>query len=226
MPLAPRPAPRRPPRPTRPARWPPTPGAQLKKQPDLLGLRRRSSLSSSLMAAVAAAVHQTRPDRRRPEERPRAAERQRVVRPRHPGLRHLRPHDLRRARLDPRRRVRHRRHGRSSAACIGVIAGYYGGWADTLISRITDVFFAIPLLLGGILFMASLPQRRQLALPRRRRQGGPRAGAPRLAEPRPADALERPAGQAERLRAGGPRARCEPAADHPLAHPARTPWPR
>ena len=40
---------------------------------------------------------------------------------------------------------------------MGVIAGYYGGWLDSLISRITDVFFAIPLLLGGILFMATFP---------------------------------------------------------------------
>lgn len=42
-------------------------------------------------------------------------------------------------------------------ALFGVIAGFYGGWGDTLISRITDVFLAIPLLLGGILFMASFP---------------------------------------------------------------------
>lgn len=40
---------------------------------------------------------------------------------------------------------------------VGVIAAYRGGWVDALISRITDVFFAIPLLLGGILFMSSFP---------------------------------------------------------------------
>lgn len=40
---------------------------------------------------------------------------------------------------------------------IGVVAGFYGGWLDALVSRITDIFFAIPLLLGGILFMASFP---------------------------------------------------------------------
>ncbi len=39
---------------------------------------------------------------------------------------------------------------------MGVIAGYYGGWLDALVSRITDIFFAIPLL-GGILFMATFP---------------------------------------------------------------------
>ena len=40
---------------------------------------------------------------------------------------------------------------------MGVAAGYYGGWLDSFISRITDIFFAIPLLLGGILFMSTFP---------------------------------------------------------------------
>ena len=40
---------------------------------------------------------------------------------------------------------------------MGVAAGYYGGWLDSLVSRITDIFFAIPLLLGGILLMATFP---------------------------------------------------------------------
>lgn len=40
---------------------------------------------------------------------------------------------------------------------LGIMAGFYGGWSDTLISRITDVFLAIPLLLGGILFMSTFP---------------------------------------------------------------------
>jgi oligopeptide transport system permease protein len=40
---------------------------------------------------------------------------------------------------------------------MGVLAGYYGGWLDSLVSRITDMFFAIPLLLGGILFMSTFP---------------------------------------------------------------------
>ena len=40
---------------------------------------------------------------------------------------------------------------------MGVIAGFYGGWLDALVSRVTDIFFAIPLLLGGILFMATFP---------------------------------------------------------------------
>ncbi|MDF2144186.1 ABC transporter permease [Knoellia sp. p5-6-4] len=40
---------------------------------------------------------------------------------------------------------------------LGVIAGFSSGWGDTLISRITDVFLAVPLLLGGILFMSTFP---------------------------------------------------------------------
>ena len=41
---------------------------------------------------------------------------------------------------------------------IGVVSGYQGGWADSLMSRIGDVFFAIPLLLGAIIFLVSLPE--------------------------------------------------------------------
>ena len=41
---------------------------------------------------------------------------------------------------------------------IGVISGYQGGWADSLLSRIGDIFFAIPLLLGAIIFLVSLPE--------------------------------------------------------------------
>lgn len=40
---------------------------------------------------------------------------------------------------------------------LGVVAAYMGGWVDTLLSRIADVFFAIPLLLGGILFLSTFP---------------------------------------------------------------------
>lgn len=40
---------------------------------------------------------------------------------------------------------------------IGVISGYAGGWLDTLLSRLGEVFFAIPLLLGGIVVLYSFP---------------------------------------------------------------------
>ncbi len=39
---------------------------------------------------------------------------------------------------------------------IGVVAAYSGGWVDSLVSRITDIFFAIPFLLGAILLMSAL----------------------------------------------------------------------
>ena len=40
---------------------------------------------------------------------------------------------------------------------VGVLAAYNGGWLDSVISRIADVFFAIPLLLGAIIFMSAFP---------------------------------------------------------------------
>lgn len=36
---------------------------------------------------------------------------------------------------------------------FGALAGFFGGWLDTILSRITDIFFAIPLLLAAIVFM-------------------------------------------------------------------------
>jgi len=42
---------------------------------------------------------------------------------------------------------------------VGALAGFYGGLVDSLLSRLTDVFFAIPLLLGAIVFLQAFPQR-------------------------------------------------------------------
>jgi oligopeptide transport system permease protein len=39
---------------------------------------------------------------------------------------------------------------------LGMMAAFFGGWTDTITSRVADVFFAIPLLLGGILFMTAV----------------------------------------------------------------------
>ncbi|MGW2518511.1 ABC transporter permease [Streptomyces sp. NPDC001617] len=39
---------------------------------------------------------------------------------------------------------------------LGVAAGYYGGWVDTVISRLMDIFLAFPLLLFAIALSASL----------------------------------------------------------------------
>ncbi|GAA4421801.1 ABC transporter permease [Georgenia halophila] len=36
---------------------------------------------------------------------------------------------------------------------IGAVAGYFGGWFDTILSRITDIFFAIPIVLAAIVIM-------------------------------------------------------------------------
>jgi oligopeptide transport system permease protein len=35
-------------------------------------------------------------------------------------------------------------------ATLGALAGFYGGWLDAVVSRITDIFFGIPLLLAAI----------------------------------------------------------------------------
>lgn len=40
---------------------------------------------------------------------------------------------------------------------MGIIAGYFGGWVDGVLSRLGDIFFAIPLLLGGILILYTFP---------------------------------------------------------------------
>jgi len=38
-------------------------------------------------------------------------------------------------------------------AAVGAFAGFYGRWLDALLSRVVDIFFAIPLLLGAIVFL-------------------------------------------------------------------------
>ena len=42
---------------------------------------------------------------------------------------------------------------------IGALAAFYGGALDAVLSRITDTFFAIPLLLGAIVFLQAFPFR-------------------------------------------------------------------
>lgn len=42
------------------------------------------------------------------------------------------------------------------ALVLGSVAGYRGGWVDLLISRATDVWTAVPLLLGGIVVLSAL----------------------------------------------------------------------
>ncbi|MBM0227319.1 MULTISPECIES: ABC transporter permease [Micromonospora] len=38
---------------------------------------------------------------------------------------------------------------------MGVIAGYRGGWVDSLLSRIADVFFGLPFVLGAIVILTT-----------------------------------------------------------------------
>ncbi|RAU90607.1 ABC transporter permease [Mycobacterium colombiense] len=42
---------------------------------------------------------------------------------------------------------------------LGALAGFYGGWIDAVVSRLTDVFFGLPLLLAAIVLMQVLHHR-------------------------------------------------------------------
>ncbi len=46
--------------------------------------------------------------------------------------------------------------GGSIAVVVGGFAGFAGGWADTVVSRVTDVFLGIPSLVLAILLMGSI----------------------------------------------------------------------
>src|SRR5687768_2332176 len=41
---------------------------------------------------------------------------------------------------------------------VGTLAAYYGGWVDSLLMRITDIFFAFPSILLAIIILATLNQ--------------------------------------------------------------------
>ncbi|WP_019134969.1 ABC transporter permease [Cellulomonas massiliensis] len=45
-------------------------------------------------------------------------------------------------------------------ALVGAIAGFYGKWFDSLLSRVTDIFFAIPFVLAAIVIMSVLYDQR------------------------------------------------------------------
>ncbi|MDT0265430.1 ABC transporter permease [Streptomyces sp. DSM 44915] len=42
---------------------------------------------------------------------------------------------------------------------IGMLAGYFGGWLDAALSRVTDTFMGIPFLLGGMVILVSFDTR-------------------------------------------------------------------
>ncbi len=47
---------------------------------------------------------------------------------------------------------------------IGALAGFYGGWLDTIVSRIGDIFFSIPTILGAIVIMSVIPARNAITV--------------------------------------------------------------
>lgn len=47
-------------------------------------------------------------------------------------------------------------------AIVGSVAGFFGGWVDAILSRITDVFFAIPLVLAAIVVMQMFKEHRTI----------------------------------------------------------------
>ncbi|KXF53048.1 peptide ABC transporter permease [Rhodococcus sp. SC4] len=49
--------------------------------------------------------------------------------------------------------------GLSVAVVLGSLAGYFGRTIDTIISRITDVFFGFPFILGALVLLTSVPDR-------------------------------------------------------------------
>ncbi|WP_405014498.1 ABC transporter permease [Kitasatospora sp. NBC_01539] len=40
---------------------------------------------------------------------------------------------------------------------LGLLAGYHGGWVDALVSRVTDVFFGLPFVLGATVVLVAFP---------------------------------------------------------------------
>lgn len=47
---------------------------------------------------------------------------------------------------------------------FGTLAGFFGGWIDALMSRLTDIFFAVPLVLGAIVFMQLFKEQRTVMM--------------------------------------------------------------
>ena len=41
---------------------------------------------------------------------------------------------------------------------LGMLAGYFGGWVDTIISRIIDMIYSLPFLLGALVILGVLRQ--------------------------------------------------------------------
>jgi oligopeptide transport system permease protein len=50
------------------------------------------------------------------------------------------------------------------AVGVGTVAGYVGGWADSILARLTDIFLGFPFLLGAIVVLNSLGKRSVLSV--------------------------------------------------------------
>ncbi|MEU8822574.1 ABC transporter permease [Streptomyces sp. NPDC048636] len=43
---------------------------------------------------------------------------------------------------------------------LGMLAGYFGGWIDSIVSRIVDIFFGLPFLLGSMVVLNAFTERK------------------------------------------------------------------
>ncbi|MQA93806.1 MAG: ABC transporter permease subunit [Streptosporangiales bacterium] len=43
------------------------------------------------------------------------------------------------------------------AVILGSLSGYYGGWLDSVIARVTDIFFGLPFVLGATVVLVAFP---------------------------------------------------------------------
>lgn len=46
-----------------------------------------------------------------------------------------------------------------TGSVLGALAGFFGGVWDAVLSRITDVFFAVPVVLGGLVLLSLVASR-------------------------------------------------------------------
>ena len=169
-----------------------------------------------------AAVHQQGPELRRPDEGAAIALAGGLVRLRHPGLRRLCPHRVWRPSLDQRGHSCHGVHPGLRVVRWASSPVTVGGWLDSVIGRIAEIFLGDP----------DLPRRDPVPLSRSPTTiDTPFAIAvgkvafvhrdPWLADDHAADARQRAPGQAERLRASSPGAGRLALADHRRPHPAQ-----
>lgn len=47
---------------------------------------------------------------------------------------------------------------------LGLLAGFYGGWVDTVISRLIDIFLSLPFLLGALVFLTVVKKQNILTI--------------------------------------------------------------